>query len=569
MVGKVKKQGKLYYLNLFGENTVADVVLINSENFKLIDGTQVEAKVEKRASFTSVCVAKVINYFSIEENLFDIYDLAIKNHDIPFEFTKQSLNEAKNLKKINQDLSEKIRFDLRKLDFVTIDGESAKDFDDAVFCEKTKDGYVLYVAIADVANYVTANSNLDNDAKKRSTSVYFPSYVIPMLPFELADDLCSLNENEDKLVLAAKMFLSKDAILKKYEFFNAKINSKARLTYLGVNNFLNTQKIDSKITKKVANNLNNLENLYQELLKNKDKRGALEIESKETQFIFKNEKIASINLLQRNTAHKMIEEAMILANVACAKFLIKNNISGVFRIHQKPINNDLKNLIANLKPFGISIKNPKENDLKVIYKKIKTHKNKNLLMAIFLRSLKKAQYSYENIGHFGLALEEYSHFTSPIRRYSDLFVHRKIKEFLLNEEKNIELDYQIPEFCNLAEKRADNASYFVDSFLKCTYLEKLTKKSFKATIINLTHFGFFAQLDEYLISGLVHVSTLDGYYTYLEQQNILLNKNTNRSYKLGQKINVEIFNLDKFNQKIEFLIENDQTKIKRKTFKKD
>ena len=506
-------------------------------------------------------------------------DIALRNHEIPYEFPKAVEKEVSKFGDEVPEKAKKGRKDLRDLPLVTIDGEDARDFDDAVYCQKNRGGgYRLWVAIADVSYYVRPDKALDKEACLRGTSVYFPSRVVPMLPETLSNGLCSLNPQVDRLCLVCEMTVSNKGRLTGYQFYDAVMNSHARLTYTKVAKILDGDKELRQHYHDLVPHLENLYGLYKILDKSRIARGAIGFESEEPKFIFNADKrIESIELAQRNDAHKIIEECMILANVAAAKLVIEADIPALFRVHDRPDEERMNNLRSILQELGLSLGgggNPKSKDIAELMLAIEDRIDSDMLQTVILRSMKQAIYDPENRGHFGLALEEYGHFTSPIRRYPDLLLHRTIKWILANEQHKTSKTgghrYTINEMlyfgehCSLTERRADEAVRDVVDWLKCDYMQDHVGEVFNGTISSVVNFGFFVRLDDLFIDGLVHVSSLENdYYIYDASRNRLIGENTHYSYRLGDKVSVKVENVNPEERKIDFALVSSNNSPKR------
>ncbi|MFQ0973133.1 ribonuclease R [Gilliamella sp. CG35] len=506
-------------------------------------------------------------------------DIALRNHEIPYEFPKAVEKEVSKFGDEVPEKAKKGRKDLRDLPLVTIDGEDARDFDDAVYCQKNRGGgYRLWVAIADVSYYVRPDKALDKEACLRGTSVYFPSRVVPMLPEALSNGLCSLNPQVDRLCLVCEMTISNKGRLTGYQFYDAVMNSHARLTYTKVAKILDGDEELRQHYHDLVPHLENLYGLYKVLDKSRIARGAIGFESEEPKFIFNADKrIESIELAQRNDAHKIIEECMILANVAAAKLVIVADVPALFRVHDRPDEERMNNLRSILQELGLSLGggvNPKSKDIAELMLAIEDRIDSDMLQTVILRSMKQAIYDPENRGHFGLALEEYGHFTSPIRRYPDLLLHRTIKWILANEQHKTSKTgghrYTINEMlyfgehCSLTERRADEAVRDVVDWLKCDYMQDHVGEVFNGTISSVVNFGFFVRLDDLFTDGLVHVSSLENdYYIYDASRNRLIGENTHYSYRLGDKVSVKVENVNPEERKIDFALVSSNNKPKR------
>ena len=477
-------------------------------------------------------------------NLKSTISQVIEENLISTEWSDAVNTEVKNL---NLNTNDHPRKDLTKVPFVTIDGADAKDFDDAVFCNLNDSGFLLNVAIADVAELVNEDSYLDQEAKKRGTSIYFPSKVIPMLPEKISNNLCSLVPDEIRNVLVSEINFSLDGSIKSYKFFQAKIMSHKRMTYAEVEEYIKNN--NSNVSKKIKTSLDALSLLTKNLLVKRSQRKALEIEGNEPILsIDEDGKVSSIDLPRRLYAHQMIEESMLAANVCAANFMHKHYQFGVYRVHEKPEELKLESLKSFFSLKGFSNQN-QDSPLALINKCLKfSSKNKlnKVLQTVVLQSLKRAEYSIKEIGHFGLQLDRYSHFTSPIRRYPDLMAHRLIKNIINKGNLDINKD-KIEEICgemSELERNAEKSSRQVVQQMICHHLKKYIGHEFSSTVTGITDFGLFAEIDNFYVSGLIHVADLPGdRYFYDKDANLLKGKRTGRVYRLGQDIKIKIMNV--------------------------
>ena len=477
-------------------------------------------------------------------NLKSTISQVIEENLISTEWSDAVNTEVKNL---NLNTNDYPRKDLTKVPFVTIDGADAKDFDDAVFCNLNDSRFLLNVAIADVAELVNEDSYLDQEAKKRGTSIYFPSKVIPMLPEKISNNLCSLVPDEIRNVLVSEINFSLDGSIKSYKFFQAKIMSHKRMTYAEVEEYIKNN--NSNVSKKIKTSLDALNLLTKNLLVKRSQRKALEIEGNEPILsIDENGKVSSIDLPRRLYAHQMIEESMLAANVCAANFMHKHYKFGVYRVHEKPEELKLESLKSFFSLKGFSSQN-KDTPLTLINKCLQfSSKNKlnKVLQTVVLQSLKRAEYSIKEIGHFGLQLDRYSHFTSPIRRYPDLMAHRLIKNIINKGNLDINKD-KIEEICgemSELERNAEKSSRQVVQQMICHHLKKYIGHEFSSTVTGITDFGLFAEIDNFYVSGLIHVADLPGdRYFYDKDANLLKGKRTGRVYRLGQDIKIKIMNV--------------------------
>lgn len=498
-------------------------------------------------------------------------EVAIRSYELPFLWPKEVFNETHQISKDVTEEEIKQRKDLRSLPFVTIDGEDAKDFDDAVFCQETKDGFKLYVAIADVSHYVTPDSSLDHEASNRGNSVYFPNRVIPMLPEELSNGICSLNPNVNRLCMVCEMEVSKEGELTRYEFFEAVISSHARLTYTEVASMLAGDKTERAF---ILPHIKKLYRIYKKLLKQRLLRGALEFETVETRIVFgKNRKIKQIVPVERNEAHRLIEECMLLANVAAADYLTQYGLPLLYRVHKTPDAEKLENLRTFLQSVGLRLTgraNPTPIDYAKLIKKIKGRPDAHIIQTILLRSLRQAIYSPINEGHFGLAYESYCHFTSPIRRFPDVIVHRAIKHAVKGKPAH-EFSYSMDnlffyaDHCSMTERRADDATRNVIDWLKCEYMLDKVGSEFEGIISEVTGFGIFVELKNIFVEGLVHVTALrNDYYHFDPISRSLIGKRTRATYSLGDQVIIKVVRVDLDQKQMDFDLVEDTSDTNRK-----
>ncbi len=533
-------------------------------------------------------------------------EIAVRKFGVPHVFSPAALKQANRLPNevVDADLADRV--DLRDVPLVTIDGEDARDFDDAVYCEPVRigraKGYRLLVAIADVSHYVKPNDALDQDAIDRSTSVYFPRRVIPMLPEKLSNGLCSLNPAVDRCTLVCDMVVSQDGEVKAYQFYPAVMHSAARLTYNEVAEILgNTSGPEAQRRPGIVPHLLNLNEVFRALLKARQERGAIDFETTETYIVCNAVgKIEKIIPRTRNDAHRLIEECMLAANVCAADLLIRHKHPGTFRIHAVPTEEKLNQLRTFLKLVGLNLgggTKPTARDYAEVMQKIKERPDAALLQTMLLRSMQQAVYSPDNVGHFGLAYEAYAHFTSPIRRYPDLLTHRAIKAILQGkkyEPKGIELgklnttmsnsarkqaakdkaagtqknekDLTIWDalgvHCSANERRADEASRDVENWLKCYFMQDKLGEDFTGTVSGVTPFGIFVTLDQLYVEGLVHISGLGtDYFQYDEARHELRGERSGQVYKLTDKVNVKVARVDLESRKIDLVLAESQEAI--------
>ncbi len=520
-------------------------------------------------------------------------DVAIRSHGIPWEWPDEVLKEAAHLEAEPLEEDKKHRVDLRKLPFVTIDGEDARDFDDAVYCEKTSTGrWRLWVAIADVSHYVAPGSALDKEASQRGNSVYFPARVVPMLPEALSNGLCSLKPAVDRLAMVCEMELSAKGVLSKYRFYESVIHSHARLTYTQVGEVLEKGK-HPDVDKQRVPDLKRLHDLYKVLRAARDKRGAIDFETVETRIIFnENRKIDAIVPVVRNDAHKLIEECMLCANVATARFYDANKLPMLFRVHEGPGEEKLEGLRKFLGELGLDLgggTKPTPVDYQHLLQQIVDRDDAHVIQTMLLRSLSQAVYQPENKGHFGLHYDAYAHFTSPIRRYPDLLVHRGIRH-LIRRSAGAKGVLRVPgaeaiptqqifpydihamvvngQHCSMSERRADEATREVNAWLKCEYLQEHVGDEFDGVISAVTSFGLFVELQDLYIEGLVHITALPGdYYNFDKARQRLIGERSGRSYQLGGSVRVQVARVDLDDRKIDLELIDAETGKKGKAKK--
>jgi ribonuclease R len=477
-------------------------------------------------------------------------EIAVRKFDLPHEFSKKALAAARAMPDAVRPEDAAGRKDLRELPFVTIDGETARDFDDAVYCRKEGKGFRLWVAIADVSHYVRHGDPLDAEARERGTSVYFPRRVIPMLPEKISNGLCSLNPNVDRLAMVCEMTVTPKGELAGYEFYPAVFRSAARLTYTQVWNWISE--------KKAPEHLVVLYEAFKVLLEARTRRGAIDFETVETRMIFDPKgKIEKIVAEQRNDAHRLIEECMLAANVCAGNFLAEHAHPALYRVHDVPSPEKVAALRDFLGEIGLQLPGgeiPKPGDYAQLLEKIRKRPDFILLQTILLRSLKQAVYSPNNLGHFGLAFDSYVHFTSPIRRYPDLLVHRAIKA-VLARQKYSGLDWEaMGRHCSETERRADDASRDVENWLKCYYMQDHVGEIFSGTITGVVPFGLFVTLDEYFVDGLVHISELGrDYFQYDPARHMLLGERTGKRYRLADRMTVKLVRVDLDTRKMDLV----------------
>ena len=487
-------------------------------------------------------------------------DSAIHRHQIPSTFGDEALKESAKLPTKVLPKDKENRIDITNLELVTIDGEDSRDFDDAVYAIPSKKGWKLIVAIADVSHYVKEDTELDTESLERGNSVYFPHRVVPMLPEVISNGLCSLNPEVERLCMACEMEIDSVGSLLEYKFYPAVMLSHARLTYTEVNEMLENKK--SLLRKKYSNvqeNVDFLYGLYQTLRISRQKRGVMDFDRIESQILFDDKgKIENIIARKRNDAHKLIEECMLMANQAAAKYLQRENEDFLYRVHPKPTSEKVEVTRQFLNAIDLRLEGglePDSSDFAKLLKNAIGREDENIIKTVVLRTMKQATYTPKNEGHFGLAFEDYTHFTSPIRRYPDLLVHRAIKRSLLNnhrEQSNrmVEMGAHL----SMTERRADDASRDVEQWLKCEYMRDKVGESFSGVISGVAGFGLFVELTDIFVEGLVSVRDLkEDYFIFDDVHHQLKGQRGGRIYRLGDTIKVKVVSVNLDDRKIEFV----------------
>lgn len=600
LVGKVIVDGGVTFFEPDNARVAQEFVLLPSPDYEPNRNDMVEVEIVQPASgrfHGQVKLVKVLG--DVEEPGIEV-QAAVRSHSLPHEFSADTLKQVKAISDEVLEKDKQGRVDLRDLPLVTIDGEDARDFDDAVYCEpKARGAYRLIVAIADVSHYVGMGTALDKDAYLRATSVYFPDQVIPMLPEKLSNGLCSLNPHVDRLCMVCDMQISAAGNISKYEFYEAVMNSKARLTYTKVSDIL--EKPESQEAQAVRQEIGEIEtqlihlySLYHNLIGARKKRGAIDFDTVETQVLFdENRKIEAIVPRYRNEAHRIIEECMLCANVATARFLSKYKLPGLFRNHMGPSDEKVEQLGNYLRSVGLSLQTTKgkvtPGDYQAIMESIKDRPDADVIQIRLLRSMSQAVYQNKLEGHFGLNYPSYTHFTSPIRRYPDLMNHRAIR-YAINAalaEANTQVIEAKPlkaqdwileepalliaagEHCSMAERRADEATREVMDKLKCQFMQQHVGSEFEGVITAVTGFGFFVELKDIYIEGLVHVSSLrSDYYHFDSVRQVLEGEKSKLLYSIGQTVQVQVAGVVLDERKIDLELVQEEGSFADKPLKK-
>ena len=532
--------------------------------FQPESGQVVVAKIESYPENHRPAVAKITEILGNYADSGMEIEIALRKHKLPYEFSAGCLQAAAKIPDTVRAADRKKRVDLRDLPLVTIDGETSRDFDDAVYAEKIGRNYRLVVAIADVSHYVRPDDTIDADAKERATSVYFPRRVIPMLPEALSNGICSLNPNVERLCMVCDMTITYAGNVKSYEFYPAVMKSHGRLTYNQVWDWL-----ENSVDNEYKSSLHTLYKLFQILQKNRRKRGAMEFETVETQMIFDdNGKIERIEEVHRNDAHKLIEECMLAANVCAADFLLRHQHKALYRNHAGPTPEKLAVLREQLALLGLRLgggDKPEPKHYGKLAEQIAERPDREALQSMLLRSMQQAVYEAENEGHFGLAYDYYTHFTSPIRRYPDLLVHRAIKAVLTNKTYTAGNWQELGAHCSYCERRADEASRDVENWLKTYFMRDKVGEIFGGKVSRITNFGIFVTLDNVHIDGMVHVSDLgEDYFQYREDLMAMVGERSGVRFSVGDRLQVKVARADLDTCRIDLVLESEPPKAKKR-----
>jgi ribonuclease R len=560
IVGRVIQNHGVTIVRAEDKRISHDILVPYHQDMNAQPGQVVEVEMTTQPDFRTKPMGQITKIIGNYSDSGIEIEIALRKHHLPHEFSKDAIKESESFKDEILISDYKDHADLTKLDFVTIDGETAKDFDDAVFAETSESNMSLFVAIADVSSYVSINSQLDKEALSRGNSVYFPRRVIPMLPEKLSNGLCSLNPQVNRLTMVCEMVIDDEGLVSEFKFYPAIIFSKARLTYTIAHKILYDN--DDVLTKKyshVLTNLKSLKKVYDLLLKQREKRSAIEFDSVETAINFNEDgKIDSIQPVHRNEAHKIIEECMLAANVSAAKFLLKENSPAIYRNHESPKEEKLELLKNYIAEFGLKLgggQKPSAKDYSALLQSIRSRPQSQMLQTMILRSMQQAVYETKNKGHFGLAYDTYTHFTSPIRRYPDLIVHRAIKEKLKRNELRVKDLDGIAKQCSTTERRADEASRDVEDWLKCYFMKDRLGEVFSGTISSVTGFGVFVNLDEIYIEGLIHVTDLgNDYYVFNKSKHALIGERSGKSFGMGDRVTIKVAKIDMELSRIDLIL---------------
>ena len=559
LIGKLAIHDGEYFIQPSHPNAHQPITLEKEliEHAKANIGDALRVEIDDYPTREEFATGHIIQSMADKADTEIIIPQTILEYGLPYEFPAEVIQEAESFKEPNAQDREG-RIDLRDLALVTIDGEEARDFDDAVYAEKRAGGgYRVVVAIADVSHYVRMGKPLDDEAQERGTSVYFPHFVLPMLPEALSNGLCSLNQHVDRLCMVCDLTLSRAGKVTSFQFYPSVMHSKARLTYTQVADYLDGDSNALTEDRDVRKSLNTLFQLYQILKGLRAERHAMEFETVETYMTF--DELGGIKEIlprTRNEAHKLIEECMLLANVAAAEYALENEIPMLYRVHEPPEFSRIQKVREFVKLLGLPFpEQPTQQDYQRVIAATKDRIDAPSIHAVLLRSMMQAYYGANNAGHFGLAYEAYTHFTSPIRRYPDLLLHRAIKAHLKQKPYPLSgaaLD-NAGEHFSQTERRADDASRSVTTWLKCHYMQQHIGEEFNGVISATAEFGLFVTLKDLYVDGMVHVSQLgNDYFTFDQASQSLVGQNHGQTFSLGDEVKIKVAGVNLGDRKIDF-----------------
>ena len=563
IVGRYFEEAGIGFVTPENKRIHQDILIPKSMEGDTESGQYVVVHITKQPDKHTQPIGKIMEVLGDHAAVGMVVEIAIRSHEIPSGWPGEVLEEINGLTdEVNED-DKCHREDIRHLPLVTIDGVDARDFDDAVYCEPQGSGWRLLVAIADVSHYVHPGLAMDDEALNRGNSVYFPQRVVPMLPEILSNGLCSLNPKVDRLCLACELHINQHGEIKRYRFFEGLMRSAERMTYDKVASILiEKDKVLREAYEESIPHLENLHALYQLLNKQRQKKGVLDFRSVEPCFEFNEDHgVSAIHTLERNDAHRLIEEFMLAANIAAAEFLLADEIPALFRVHEVPKKKKLEDLHTFLGSLGLQIggnETPTAKDYANLIEKVKNREDAHLIEMVLLRSMQLAVYSEKNMGHFGLAFPAYTHFTSPIRRYPDLMVHRAIRHLIRNTNAtgfaySIKEMHDIAEHCSTTDRRAEEASRDVIQWYKCEFMQGKVGQVYEGTISGVTSFGMFVELDDIYVEGLVHITALPAdYYHFDPIGHRLSGERTGKGYRLGNRVKVSVMRVSVDDKKIDF-----------------
>ncbi len=568
IVGRLYEERGIAFVVAENRRISQDLLVPPDSRGEAKNGDVVVVEVLEHPSSQREAIARVVEVLGRYADPGMEIEIALRKHDLPHQFSAAANRLAAKLPKGVRATDRDGRVDITDLPLVTIDGETARDFDDAVWCERKGKGYRLLVAIADVSHYVRDGDALDRDARERGTSVYFPRRVIPMLPEALSNELCSLKPDVDRLCMVCDMSIAATGEIRRYKFYPAVMHSRARLTYTTVWQWLSAPATVPEAAKPLLPNLTDLHALYQLLREARERRGAIDFDTIEHELEFDVQgKIVRIVPVVRNDAHRLIEECMLAANVCTAEFLAGHEHPALYRVHEGPTPAKLAILREFLASSALSLgggDEPTAADYAALLLSIRDRPDFALLQTVLLRSLQQAQYRPENVGHFGLSYEAYAHFTSPIRRYPDLLVHRAVKA-VLQRTKYVPGDAgweALGLHCSQTERRADEATRDVTNWLKCYFMQDRVGETFAGTIASVASFGMFVTLDDLHIDGLVHVTELGrDYFHFDAARHALVGERSGRVFQLAGRVRVRVVRVDLDASKIDFALADEPADV--------
>ncbi|MBR7888368.1 ribonuclease R [Marinomonas sp. A79] len=602
LVGRYYEESRVAFVTPENPRIAQDILITTESGLTPAHGQYVLAEIvsyAERGKPAQGLVKKVLGDFMAPGVEIEV---AMHRYEIPNAWPAAVEKQIKQFNTEVADEDKAHRVDLRDTPFVTIDGEDARDFDDAVYCEKTPGGWKLFVAIADVSHYVKKDTALDEEAIVRGNSVYFPGRVIPMLPEVLSNGLCSLNPDVDRLAMVAEVSLTTKGKMRGFKFYEGLIRSHARLTYTKVAKMIAAEPEEQGLELReryasIVSHIDDLSGLYKVLKGARDERGAMEFDTIETRMVFdENSKIEHIIPVERNDAHKLIEECMLCANVAAAELLIKADLPALFRVHEGPKDDRLLTLRTYLGLLGLELTGgtkPTPADYAALSETIKDRADARSIQTMMLRSMSQAVYQADNLGHFGLNYEAYTHFTSPIRRYPDLLVHRAIRYLIrgegrptvrqahrvagspeLKQRKIYGYDHAdmdgLGDSCSLTERRADEATRDVEAWLKCQYVEQHLGDAFDGVVTAVTSFGLFVELQGLFVDGLVHISGLgQDYFVHDMEHQAIIGERTGKVFRLGDKLKVRVASVNLEQRKIDLSLDEAAARPVRKKVQRD